>query len=1195
MKNILFSRLHELKPWRHLLDGVGKTGVTALSEVPEPQRAFLSAALALHTGRQVLYVAPSEHAAMRAAADCGQLLQGRAAALPAADLQFIRSISGREAVWKRLSVLDKALSGDLRVLCISAEVLLQRFLPAQVYREQTRTLFTGDAISFPEIARYLASVGYERADMVEGRGQWAQRGDILDLYPPCSDHAVRVEFFDTSVDTIRAFDWVTQRSLFPMDAVSITPANEYFVQKEHRQRAYELMQAIADSAFSASASRGESCSQAGPDPAMAAGVSFAAHRALLSDAMELRDRGTFRGIHLWAHRLLASTVMLTDWLKDPIVVVDTPDRVAARAADRSDSFGKDLRLAVSRGAALSAQSDLLRSAEEALQSLLKHPVVTMQEMLRGSDNFTPDKVLELRGVGAGRYRGRFGELSEDLASWSARGFTVAVFAGGGSRAERVREALKQQGRALDIVTSDTQTTGSTAFILPQPLSGGFVMESAGIVVLSDAELFPSGQSKARKAGSAGERISAFTDLDKGDYIVHEHHGIGIYRGVTRLQSEGAYRDYLHIQYRGNDKLYVPVDQFDRIQKYIGSQGLAPALSNLGGGEWDKQKKKVSAGLQRLAINLVSLYARRQSAQGFSFEAHPAWEAEFADGFDFELTRDQQQAVSDVLGDMARPVNMDRLLCGDVGYGKTEVAMRAAFRALINSKQTAFLAPTTILVQQHYHTLKKRFEGLPARIDYVSRFRTPSENRRTISLAREGKVDILVGTHRLLSKDVAFSDLGLLIVDEEQRFGVAHKEIIKNLKKNLDVLTLSATPIPRTLHMSMVGVRDMSLLETPPDERYPVQTHVTDYSESLVRDAILREIARGGQVFFLYNRVEAISRFALKLRALVPEARIAVAHGQMNEQALEDIMADFYQGKHDVLLCTTIIENGIDIPRANTLFVFDADRFGLSQLYQLRGRVGRSNRLAYAYFMVRPEKIITESAEKRLSAIREFTEFGSGFRVAMRDLEIRGSGNIFGPEQSGLVNIIGYDLYCKLIEEAVREARGDVDGPRDSRIETRVDLHVNAYLPEEYIPGVSQRMEIYKRISLVRSDEDRRELIDELVDRFGEPGEPVINLVDIALLRALSQRVGADYVTAVQGSLSLRLNPSLVRDPALLVSSMASCDPRLTISSGKKPAVFLGAHGLTEAELLHEGIEVFSKLLSHMQGAALQSEGVAPVA
>ena len=672
-------------------------------------------------------------------------------------------------------------------------------------------------------------------------------------------------------------------------------------------------------------------------------------------------------------------------------------------------------------------------------------------------------------------------------------------------------------------------------------------------MIGDTDIYGAGYKKTRTRKSSGQRIEAFTDLKEGDYVVHEMHGVGVYQGVKRIQSEGAWRDYLLIQYKGSDRLYVPTDQFDRVQKYIGSTDGEPPLNSLSGGEWQKQKAKVKAGLKKLAFNLVQLYAQREATPGHAFAPDTAWTQQFDEVFPYELTPDQARAVADIKRDMESTRNMDRLLCGDVGYGKTEVAMRAAFKAVQDGKQVALLAPTTILAQQHYYTCLKRFHDFPVNIDVISRFRTPKAQREAISHAASGKCDILVGTHRLLSKDVQFKDLGLLIIDEEQRFGVAHKESIKNLKKSVDVLTLSATPIPRTLHMSMVGVRDMSLLETPPEERIPVQTYVMDYNESLVRDAILREIARDGQVYFLYNRVANIDAFAGRLRQLVPEARIAIGHGQMQEHALEDVMLDFYAGKYDVLLCSTIIENGLDVPRANTMIVYDADRFGLSQLYQLRGRVGRSNRVSYAYFTVQPQKTLSETAEKRLAAIREFTQFGAGFRIAMRDLEIRGAGDIFGPEQSGHISVVGYDMYCKLIEEAVREAKGEQGAPAE--LEPRVDLKVNAYLPESYVRGGNQRVEIYKRISMLRTQEEMGDIIDELLDRFGDIPQSVLTLLNVAYLRALCVAFGVGVAQRQPTGLLLRFDERYLPDLNALSAAMGE-DGTVRFSAARIPGMFI---------------------------------------
>ena len=1183
MTNPLFEALKQSDSWQQALTSCQSRGKAAIYDVTESQRAYLAAALSQQLRRMVLYIAPSEQAALRAAEDCASLLGGRAALLPAPEVQFLRAVSGRENSWQRLSVLQRAQREELDVLCVSAETLLNRLMPSSALKG---LLISQGQTSEPQaLLRHLAQIGYERVEMVEGKGQCALRGDILDVFSPDSDQPTRIEFFDTHIDTMRGFDILTQRSSELLDLIHLSPALEYYVPPDQREQAAQRMRDAIQGALATQPGMQQHytlAAQSEEEESSPGGLSIGLHR-LARDAQELRDSGSFPTMPLWTNIVLPELVSLLDLLNDPLVVIDTPDRVYSRMQDRNTGYLEDLNLALSRADAVPQQQNLLYSADAVFERLAEMPLLILQEMLRGMGGLQPDPVLPLKGQGLTGYQGRFAELSHDIKAWIKQGYSIAILCSGDARKERMQRALHEFDCPAVIGQPDDEHISSgVPHLITLPYSHGFLIQDAKLVLLTDTDVFGTGHKKQKVRSKAGERIEAFTDLSVGDYVVHEHHGIGVYQGTVRLQSEGAWRDYLFIQYRGNDKLYVPLDQFDRVQKYIGANDVTPQLNDLGSGEWSKQKGKVKSGLQKLAFDLLKLYAQRQAQEGFIFPAQKAFEAQFNDNFEYDLTPDQQQAVQDVLGDMEKSTNMDRLLCGDVGYGKTEVAMRAAFRAVINSKQVAFLAPTTILVQQHYRTLTQRFEGFPVRIDFVSRFRTPKANKETIARAARGDIDILVGTHRLLSKDVQFRDLGLLIVDEEQRFGVAHKESIKNFKKTVDVLTLSATPIPRTLHMSMVGVRDLSLLETPPDERYPVQTYVVDYHDGLIRDAIMRELERDGQVFFLYNRVADIERLASRLRQLVPEASIAIAHGQMQEGALEDVMMDFYAGRYQVLLCTTIIENGIDIPRANTLIVFDADRFGLSQLYQLRGRVGRSNRAAYAYLTVRQDKTLSEAAEKRLAAIKEFTEFGAGFRIALRDLSIRGAGNILGPEQSGQVSVIGYDLYCKLIEEAVREAKGDFSGQRESEMDTRVELHVNAYLPESYVPGEAQRMEIYKRISMIKSEADRDELLSDLIDRFGEPDEAVMNLIQVAQLRALAGSLGAEFVTYQSEALKLRLNPKYVQDPALLYKGMLLTDRRLTMQNGKKPALLLLLPRASELKALKEGVKVLGKLLKEME-------------
>ena len=1162
-------------PWQQALSLLDGRQVAALYDMTESQRAFAAASLAAQTGRLVLYVAASEQAALRAAEDAAPLLQGRAALLPAPDLQFLRAVSGREQSFQRLSVLGRAQAGELQLVSVSAETLLSRWLPPALWQQAAFTVREGEEHDPLRLVARLTAMGYERVPMVEGKGQCALLGDILNIFPPEQDEAVRVEFFDTQIDSIRTFDPLTQRSTGRLTALRLGPAAEVFLPEDRRQAAMDAMLAAIREGQAALPLLKQRAAL--PD---AHTSTVSGYWRLLRDAEQLGETGSFPGMELWTHLLFPDAGHLADLLDDPLVVVDTPDRVLGRLNDRTQGYAEDLNQALLREDAVPTQQHLLYTPDEVLDRLKRQPVLLVQELLRGMAGLTPQAAIPFAGQGLSRYQNRFRELAGDVRAWSKEGWSIAVLCGGASRADRMQRGLNEHDCfPVRRTAGDHRAQPGEPALMELAFSRGFLMEEARLLVVCDSDVFGSAHRKQRAAKSAGAKIDAFTDLSVGDYVVHEHHGIGIYQGTVRLQSEGAWRDYLFIQYRDNDKLYVPLDQFDRVQKYIGAGDNAPSLNDLGSGDWLKARKKVKAGLQKLAFDLVQLYAQRQSEEGHAFPPQDSFEGQFGDQFEYELTPDQQQAVTEVLGDMEKPVNMDRLLCGDVGYGKTEVALRAAFRAVMDGKQVALLAPTTILVQQHYRTILKRFESFPIKAEFVSRFRSAKQNRETLLRAARGEIDILVGTHRLLSKDAKFKDLGLLIVDEEQRFGVGHKESIKNLKRTVDVLTLSATPIPRTLHMSMLGVRDLSLLETPPEERFPVQTYVVDYSDALIRDAILRETNRQGQVFFLYNRVADIDRFAGRLRQLVPEVSIAIAHGQMQEGALEDVMMDFVAGRYDVLLCSTIIENGIDIPRANTLIVFDADRFGLSQLYQLRGRVGRSNRAAYAYFTVRADKTLSETAEKRLAAIKEFTEFGSGFRIAMRDLSIRGAGNILGPEQSGQVSQVGYDLYCKLIEEAVREAKGDFSAQRERDLETRVELHVSAYLPEKYVQGEAQRMEVYKRIAGIRSQEEKGELIDELIDRFGEPEDSVLNLMDVSLLRGYASRLGAEFVNYANGALKFRLSPQFVVDPSLLYQGMVQTDRRFTMQSGKKPALLLVLGEVSPAQALREGIRAMEKLLA----------------
>ena len=888
--------------------------------------------------------------------------------------------------------------------------------------------------------------------------------------------------------------------------------------------------------------------------------------------------------------LYGHTETILDYLDNPILVMDEPDALKERLGSRTGEFEHAYLAARERGEATPGQQNLLLSEAELKTLYAAHNLLCLTGMQRELEELKPDYIGDMGGVAIGSYGGRTRDMCRSIVGWQSEGWRIIVLSGGTARGERMHQSFEEEGVKTFFNEDGSRKPGkSECGIYPLALSGGFQYPSIQLAVIVESDVYGAKGTQTRRRKSSAGKINAFTDLAVGDYVVHETHGIGVYEGIKRLISEGVSRDYLMIRYLDQDKVYIPVDHFDRIQKYIGSgEGTAPKLSRLGGKDWEKQKSKVRESLKALAFDLVKLYAERQKEHGHAFAPDSAWQTEFEENFPYEETPDQLQAVREIKQDMEAERPMDRLLCGDVGYGKTEVALRAAFKAVMDGKQVAMLAPTTILAQQHFSTLSRRLEGFPVSVEVLSRFKTPKEQKEILQKAANGEIDILVGTHKLLGKEVKFKGLGLLIVDEEQRFGVGHKETIKNLKHSIDVLTLSATPIPRTLHMSMVGIRDMSLLETPPQARFPVQTYVMEYQDSVIRDAILRELGRGGQVFFLYNRVGSIEECYNRLTRLVPQARIAIAHGQMRENVLEDVMLDFSQQKYDVLLCTTIIESGLDIPNANTLIIYDADHFGLGQLYQMRGRVGRSNRLAYAYFTVRPGKMLSETAQKRLDTIREFTEFGSGFRIAMRDLELRGAGNILGPQQSGHLANIGYDLYCKLLDEAVTEASGQK--PRANRdIETRMDIHVNAYLPAEYVTGDKQRLEVYKRIASISTGTQRDELEEELVDRFGEEPACVANLVTVAYLKAICTRMGIDRVLQQPGAIQMIFSAKAELDGAKLFRSVVGLDKRLSLRNSPNAMLVLQDRSKTGEALLILALHVMERLQERMDISEKEKE------
>ncbi len=1210
MNEAIFQSYTALPAWTALFNQLSDQACLNLTGMTDGEKPFFAAALAQASARPILLVSPTELTAKRQAQDLRQLgLQ--AAMLPSRDVQFSRAASSRESTWQRLQVLTDAAHGRVQVLCVSAEAMLDRCPNAKAFQAASLPLQEGGRIAPEKLMATLLKLGYERVAMAEGRGQCAMRGAIIDVFPPTEPDALRIEFFDDEIDSIRHFDAVSQRSIERVKDVLITPASECIL--DDPQTAAERFEAAIHehAAIDGKLTKKKDSLGALDDffdtidneeaaSELAAGALIdnadkpetpSRAKNHMDDAALLRAGQSIRTAPMWLNVLCPHTDTADAYLQHPIVLVDQPDQIQSRAKAKHDAFQTEWQEAALRGDSFPAQQGLLLPYEELLTSLKRNSVLLISDLARGLGHFAPTDVLSFPSEPVMPYNGRLSPLAKDIHAWQADNCAILLLTGGEARGQRLLRALEQQNvTATYAATADQPLVPGKVLLLPISVQKGFRNLAAKLCVVSDSDLYGSAYQRTKKHHVSGAHIASFTDLKTGDFVVHEMHGIGIYDGVVQLQTEGVTRDYLLIRYMGNDKLYVPTDQFDRVQKFIGAENSPPKLNKLGSGAWEKQKSKVKAGLKELAFNLAELYARRHKPNGFAFSHDMPWQREFEDMFPYELTEDQQKSVEQIFEDMESARSMDRLLCGDVGYGKTEVALRAAFKAVLDSKQVAILAPTTILVQQHYNTMKKRFAGFPVTCEMLSRFRTPKEQREIIAKLKEGKIDVIVGTHRLLSKELQFKDLGLLIIDEEHRFGVAHKESIKHMKTKVDVLTLSATPIPRTLHMSLTGIRDMSILETPPEERMPVKTYVTPYDDSIVANAIRHEMARGGQVYFLYNRVRSIEKMYARLQALVPEARIAVAHGQMRENALEDVMLDFYAGSYDVLLCSTIIESGLDVPEANTLIVFDADRFGLSQLYQLRGRVGRSSRQAFAYLTVRRDKLLSEAAEKRLTAIREFTEFGAGYRIAMRDLEIRGAGDVLGPQQSGQLSAVGYDMYVKLIEQAVHEVQGIKDTPE---LDTRIELSLDAYLPDTLVQDERLRVEVYKRIAMIEDEDSKLDVEAELIDRFGDIPEPVETLILVARLRAVTRRLGINHLFLRADGIHMRLDPKFITDTMALFTAATETDKRISFSHRMPPEMILKQRSLEPFAALELAIKILTQVDKRLETVSVQPEPKEP--
>ncbi|MFA9559789.1 transcription-repair coupling factor [Evansella sp. AB-rgal1] len=1078
------------------------------------------------------------------------------------------AVASPEMKGQRIEALNR-WSSKKDAIIISPMAGVRRLLPPASLWEKCQYDFrVGSDIEVDKSLHDLVSMGFQRVDMVSTPGDFSVRGGIIDIYPLTEENPIRIELFDTEVDSIRFFDVETQRSISQVQSIKIGPAREVLLFDEHYKKgAIRLEQALGKSLTKVkdASVKEKMADQVGQEIAW------------------LKEKNSFDSMYKYMSIFYEKRTTILDYMpENGSIFIDEVSRVQEMAKNLEKEEAEWHTTMISQGASV-ADLDLAKNWEEMLQET-NFPKLYLSLFLRHVPSTNPKNIVNIQSKTMQNFHGQLHLLKSEVDRWKDANYSITFVCADHNRSERMKSVLEDYEIEASIVGDDQPPVHGQAQIITGMLMTGFELPMQRMIVVTEEEVFTkrTKKPKRRQKLSNAERIKSYSELKVGDWVVHVNHGIGKYLGIQTLEVGGIHKDYMHITYAGNDKLYVPVEQIDQVQKYVGSDEKEPKLYALGGTEWKKVTKKVRSSVQDIADDLIKLYAEREASKGFAFSKDGPELREFESSFPYEETEDQLRAIEEIKKDMERERPMDRLLCGDVGYGKTEVALRAAFKAVMDGKQVALLVPTTILAQQHYETIRERFQDFPINIGLLSRFRTRKEQLQTINAVKKGAVDIVVGTHRLLSKDVEFSDLGLLIVDEEQRFGVTHKEKIKTFKANVDVLTLTATPIPRTLHMSMLGVRDLSVIETPPENRFPVQTYVVEQNDALVREAIEREMARGGQVFYLYNRVEDIETVADRISMLVPEANVRYAHGKMSETELESVILEFLEGNTDVLVTTTIIETGVDIPNVNTLIINDADKMGLSQLYQLRGRVGRSNRVAYAYFTHQRDKILTEVAEKRLQSIKEFTELGSGFKIAMRDLSIRGAGNLLGAEQHGFIASVGFDFYSQMLKEAIDDRKnGKVDTEAKVELkEIEMDIQVDAYIPESYIPDSKQKIDMYKRFKSIESQQEILELEGEMIDRFGDFPKEVGFLFQVAKIKQYGIQEGIDSIIEKNQECKLILSQETTdkTDGSKLFSLVNRLSNKLNLSmTGNKITIHLKRKTFSDGEYLSLLEDVLSRL------------------
>lgn len=1155
MQSVLMSQSDIKDICDTLKRGYYPLAVSGLSSIHKAQLALIISTLSEESA-PLLIITDDEAGAKRICDDINEMYavsrnenETAAYIYPAKDITLARVESvSKEYEYQRLCVLARLIDGSCKIVCASAEAVMQRTIPPDVLADRTIKLSRDTSVQLPDLISRLIAAGYTRCDKVESPSQFSVRGSIADIFPVQEKMPVRMELWDDEIDSFAYFDPETQRRTEQIDELIIPPAGEVLFNS-----ADALVQKIN---------------------ALSAGVrgkrTELVRSNLAKDADNVSNGVSLANIDKYLPLAYDKPALIFDYLKpDSPVLFCEFHSCCEKAKAIQSQFNEDVKILLEEGELCRGLDGYIAEFERISETAVKFPCVLMDTFLRTND-IRCKKLWTMTAYQTAPWGGEIRQLSEDLRSFIDRNYSVIVLAGSEKTLPIIAEDLRNDGIPCDIMTEETTLTKGRVLITTGCLSSGYDYPDIKTALITQAKAMSSKRKLKKK--KKGEEIKSLADIAPGDLVVHALHGIGRFEGIRKLELEGITKDYITIKYAGTDVLYVPVTQMDLISRYIGPRDdTGVKLNKLSSNEWQKTRSRVKKAVKDMADELIALYAKRSKTKGFAFSEDNDWQNDFEARFDYTETDDQLRCIEEIKQDMMKPTPMDRLLCGDVGFGKTEVAFRAAFKCMLDGKQCAVLVPTTVLAWQHYQSALKRFEHFPFKIELLSRFRTKKQQEEILKQVALGTVDMVIGTHRLVQKDVKFKDLGLAIIDEEQRFGVAHKERFKEAFTGVDVLTLSATPIPRTLNMAMSGIRDMSVIEEPPVDRYPVQTYVIEHNMGVIIQAINKELRRGGQVYYIHNRVETIDLCAAKIAELIPDARIAVAHGQLSEERLSDIWTELVDHEIDILVCTTIIETGVDVPNVNTLIIEDADNLGLSQLYQLRGRVGRSNRRAFAYFTFRRGKVLTEIASKRLDAIREFTQFGSGFRVAMRDLEIRGAGSILGGRQHGHMEAVGYDMYLQLLNEAIAEETGQT--PPRTPEECLIDLQIEAHIPDDYIESLAGRLDAYRKIAAVSTKEESIDLLDEFIDRYGDPPKAIQGLVTVALTRNMAGKAGITEITQRSNALLIYVKTAGMEQVQALVKAFGG---RVSVNgSADKPYI---AIKLTKTdrpvEIMQTAVETF---------------------